>query len=74
MPKLWDLWYYTIFGSCRILSINSKAPYIRAGASAALLQGAPVFRCPVPRPTVRSAMKVSWGFPKIGDPDIVPKI
>ena len=23
IPKLWDLWYYTILGSCRILSINS---------------------------------------------------
>ena len=23
IPFLWDLWYYTILGSCRILSINS---------------------------------------------------
>ena len=30
IPKLWDLWYYTILGSCRILSINSspvRSPY-----------------------------------------------
>ena len=28
------------------------------------LQGAPVFRCPVPSPTVRSAMKVSSVSPE----------
>ena len=25
-PKLWELWYIPYYGSCRILSINSRRP------------------------------------------------
>ena len=34
-PKLWELWYIPYNGSCRILSINRRGPYLRSKQSCA---------------------------------------